>query len=199
MYFLHVPFVDKDDTAEIRATLEELVQEGKIRTYGWSIDDVEKAEVFAPDPHCGVIQYSENIFEDNAQMIALCEQYGLAGFNRAPLAMGMLTGKFKADSTLKDNDIRGKNAPEYMKFFQDGKPAPEFLKRVESIREILTEGGRTLAQGALGWLWARSGCTIPIPGFKTKKQVMDNVKAMEFGAFTARQMKEIDRLLHTGA
>ncbi len=199
VYFLHVPFVDKDDTAEIRETLEELVQEGKIRTYGWSIDDVEKAGMFAPDPHCGVIQYSENIFEDNARMIALCEKYGLAGFNRAPLAMGMLTGKFKADSTLKDNDIRGKNAPEYMKFFKDGKPAPEFLKRVESIREILTEGGRTPAQGALGWLWARSGCTIPIPGFKTKKQVMDNVKAMEFGALTARQMEEIDRLLHTGA
>ncbi len=195
VYFLHVPFVDKDDTAEIRETLEALVAEGKIRTYGWSTDEVEKARVFAPGAHCNVIQYSENIFEDNAEMIALCEEYGLAGFNRAPLAMGMLTGKFKTDTTLKDNDIRGKNAPEYMKFFKDGKPAPEFLTRVEAIREILTEGGRTPAQGALGWLWARSGCTIPIPGFKTEKQVADNVKAMEFGALTKRQMEEIDRIL----
>ena len=65
----------------------------------------------------------------------------------------------------------------------------------EAIREILTEGGRTPAQGALGWLWARSDRTIPIPGFKTPKQIQDNARAMEFGPLTEKQMSEISRLL----
>lgn len=195
VYFLHSPFPDPETGAKVTETLEELVKEGKIRTYGWSIDIVEKAKVFAPCPHCNVVQHEENIFYDNKEMIDLCDEYDLASFNRSPLAMGLLTGKFKANTTLKDNDIRGKNAPDYMKFFKDGKPNPEFLAKVEAIREILTSNGRTPAQGALAWLWGRSERTIPIPGFKNPKQVADNAKAMEFGALTKDQMDEIDRIL----
>ena len=66
---------------------------------------------------------------------------------------------------------------------------------MEIIREILTEGGRTPAQGALGWLWARSPRTIPIPGFKTPKQVMDNAKALGYGPLSEQQMEEISRIL----
>ena len=195
VYFLHVYFSDREKTVEVWQTLEELVQEGKIRTYGWSTDDVDSARVFAPGPHCGAVQHGQNIFEDNAAMLELCDEYDLASFNRGPLAMGLLTGKFRPETTLKDNDIRGKNAPEYMKFFKDGRPNPEFLSKVESIREILTEGGRTPAQGALGWLWARSPRTIPIPGFKTPKQVMDNAKALGYGPLSEQQMEEISRIL----
>ncbi len=64
-----------------------------------------------------------------------------------------------------------------------------------AIREVLTSSGRTLAQGALAWIWARSEKTVPIPGFKTVKQVGENCRAMEFGPLTPEQMKEIDRLL----
>ena len=65
----------------------------------------------------------------------------------------------------------------------------------EAIREILTSGGRTLAQGALAWIWARSAQTIPIPGFKTVKQVEENCKAMEFGPLSKKRLEEIDALL----
>jgi aryl-alcohol dehydrogenase-like predicted oxidoreductase len=63
------------------------------------------------------------------------------------------------------------------------------------MREILTSGGRTLAQGALAWLWGRSLNTVPIPGFRTVAQVEENAKAMEFGPLSAGQMTEIDRIL----
>ena len=195
VYFLHVYFCDRERAAGVMETLEELVAEGKIRTYGWSTDDVKSAGVFAAGAHCGAVEHSENIFEDNADMLSLCEEYDLASLNRGPLAMGLLTGKFKPDSTLKDNDIRGKNAPEYMKFFKDGRPNPEFLAKAEAIRDILTEGGRTPAQGALGWLWARSQRTVPIPGFKTPKQIMDNARALEYGPLSDRQMMEIGQIL----
>ena len=66
---------------------------------------------------------------------------------------------------------------------------------IENLKEILTSGGRTLAQGALGWIWARSQATIPIPGFKSAAQVKENAKAMDFGPLTSSQMVEIANLL----
>ena len=69
------------------------------------------------------------------------------------------------------------------------------LDQLDGIREILTSNGRTLVQGALAWIWARSEKTIPIPGFKTVAQVDENAKAMQFGPLTAEQMKEINSLL----
>lgn len=38
--------------------------------------------------------------------------------------------------------------------------------------------------------------TIPIPGFKTTKQIMENAKSIEFGVLTREQMIEIDQLLN---
>jgi aryl-alcohol dehydrogenase-like predicted oxidoreductase len=63
------------------------------------------------------------------------------------------------------------------------------------VREILTSGGRTVAQGALGWLWGRSPQTIPIPGFRTVAQVEDNCRALELGPLPPPAMAEIARLL----
>ena len=71
----------------------------------------------------------------------------------------------------------------------------DIIQQVEALREVLTSDGRTLAQGALGWLWARSDNTIPIPGFKSARQAEENAGAMDFGALSSQQMLEIDRLL----
>jgi aryl-alcohol dehydrogenase-like predicted oxidoreductase len=109
--------------------------------------------------------------------------------------MGLLTGKYRAGSKLATDDVRGDRGPEWMKYFKDGKPNPEWLSKLEAIREILTSGSRTLAQGALAWIWARSGQTIPIPGFRTVAQVEENCVAMQLGPLSANQMSEIDALL----
>jgi aryl-alcohol dehydrogenase-like predicted oxidoreductase len=85
-----------------------------------------------------------------------------------------------------------------MKYFKDGQPNPEWLDKREAIRDILTSDGRTLAQGALAWLWGRSGQTVPIPGFRTVAQVDENARAMDHGPLSAAQMAEIERLLERG-
>jgi aryl-alcohol dehydrogenase-like predicted oxidoreductase len=171
------------------------VAEGKIRAYGWSTDFPERARVFAEGEHCAAIQLELNVFDDNGALIDLCEQENLAAINRGPLAMGLLTGKYMAGASLASDDVRGDRSPEWMKYFKDGKPNPEFLKKLDAIRNILTSGGRTLAQGALAWLWARSQNTIPIPGFRTVKQVEENAGALQHGPLTPEQMREIDTLL----
>lgn len=82
-----------------------------------------------------------------------------------------------------------------MKYFKNGSPNPEWMEKRDAVREILTSNGRTVAQGALAWLWARSPQTIPIPGFRTVKQVMENCGAMKFGPLLTEQMNEINGLL----
>ena len=52
-------------------------------------------------------------------------------------------------------------------------------------------------QGALAWLWARSGAVIPIPGFRTSDQVNELAGALEFGPFSPAQMKEFEESLIT--
>jgi aryl-alcohol dehydrogenase-like predicted oxidoreductase len=109
--------------------------------------------------------------------------------------MGLLTGKYRPESVLPDDDVRGPNAPDWMKYFKDGQPNPEWLNKVHTIREILRSGGRTLAQGALAWLWTRSEKTLPIPGFRTLAQVEENCGALDFGLLTPEQMRQIDAIL----
>ena len=69
---------------------------------------------------------------------------------------------------------------------------------IDAILEILTSEGRTVAQGALAWNWARTPQTIPIPGFRTVKQVEENAGAMEFGPLTQEQMSQIEVVLKRG-
>jgi len=179
----------------VRETLESLVEEGKIRAYGWSTDYPERVEVFAQGPRCAAVQLQLNVMDDNPAVLALCEKYDLAALNRGPLAMGLLTDTYSADTTPATDDVRGEKSPGWMKYFKDGKPNPEWLSKRDAVRQILTSNGRSVAQGALAWLWARSEKTLPIPGFRTVRQVEENARAMQFGPLTSEQMSQIDVLL----
>jgi aryl-alcohol dehydrogenase-like predicted oxidoreductase len=195
LYQFHNGGYDPDQAGTVRDVLEELVSAGKIRCYGWSTDDPERARIFAEGPNCVAVQHQMNVLNDAGPMVKLCEELDLASINRGPLAMGLLTGKYGADSKLAANDVRGENAPDWMRYFKDGRPNPEWLDLLEAVRDILTSGGRTLAQGALAWLWARSEQTVPIPGFRTVAQVEENCAAIQLGPLDAEQMREIDTLL----
>jgi aryl-alcohol dehydrogenase-like predicted oxidoreductase len=193
VYQLHVWGLSIERALQARQGLEELVREGKIRTYGWSTDRTDAIKAFSTSPNCGVVQQQLSVLDGNAELLALCEQLNLASINRGPLGMGLLTGKFAPDSSFHNDDVR-KHAS-WHPGFEDGRPTQAWLNALESIREMLTSNGRTLAQGALAWIWARSEKTIPIPGFKTVKQVEENCKAMAFGPLAPAQMAEIERIL----
>jgi aryl-alcohol dehydrogenase-like predicted oxidoreductase len=195
LYQFHDNDFPPEKAEPIRETLERLVEDGKIRAYGWSTDYPVRVEVFAKGPKCAAIQLQLNVLDDNPSIIALCEKYDLSALNRGPLAMGLLTDKYSADTRLAVDDVRGKKSPDWMKYFKDGKPNAEWLSKRDAVRQILTSNGRSMAQGALGWLWARSQKTLPIPGFRIVAQVKENAGAMQFGPLTTEQMREIDKLL----
>jgi aryl-alcohol dehydrogenase-like predicted oxidoreductase len=188
LFQLHVKDLDKDHALIVRDTLEDLVQEEKIRFYGWSTDDTEGARLFAQGPHCTAIQQQFNIFEGNVQTLEVCELFNLASINRGPLNMGLLTGKFTRDTEIPTDDVRSRRPA----FQEDRSRRLEILDR---IREVLVQDGRSLAQGALGWLWARSQNNIPIPGFRTIAQVEENAGALQFGILPDQQVKLITDLM----
>jgi aryl-alcohol dehydrogenase-like predicted oxidoreductase len=194
LYQFHLSDYDASQAAEVRETLEELVAAGKIRLYAWSTDFVDRAKVFSEGKYNIAVQHELSVFSDAPDMLRFCETYGLASINRSPLAMGLLTGKFTAKSRLGVDDVRGIQ-PQWLRYFDQGHPKPEWLERVKKIREILTQGGRTLTQGALAWIWARSPLTIPIPGFRTVKQVEENVGALRFGPLSKDTMNEVAQVL----
>jgi aryl-alcohol dehydrogenase-like predicted oxidoreductase len=188
LYQLHAGNYDMVEAEDTVAALEGLVAAGKIRAYGWSTDSSERAALFARGAHCAGIQQRLNIVEGNRDILALCERLNLASIARSPLARGLLTGKFTQASTLPADDAR------HSWNLKDGEQALQ-LQRLEQVREVLTSDGRTLAQAALGWLWALSPQTIPIPAFKAVTQVEDNAGALLRGPLSPKQMAEIDRLL----
>lgn len=190
LYQLHIS-PPEEQALVLREACEDLVKEGLIRAYAWSTDEPDEAALFAEGPSCAAVQHELSVLHQAPEMLALVERTGIASINRSPLAMGLLSGRFTERG---GDDIRAQ-APEWLRFFADGKPVPEWNERVEAVRDTLTADGRTLIQGALGWIWARSERTIPIPGFRTVEQAEENAGALHKGPLSADQMAEVERLL----
>jgi len=183
LYLLHRRDYPLERAPAIMEVLEDLVRAGKIRYYGWSTDDVERARLFARGEHCIAIEHRLNVFNDNEAMLDLCQEQDLASLNRVPLLMGVLTGRWSLDTKLEEGD------PRAQWFEHEG-----FLKVLACAQQIepyLTSDGRSYAQGALGWIWARSPLTIPLPGFRTMKQMQALVQARQFGPLPLEDMQAI--------
>jgi aryl-alcohol dehydrogenase-like predicted oxidoreductase len=194
LFQLHVGDLEPALADDVLATLEGLVERGSIRAYGWSTDDADRARRFAEGPNCAAVQHRLNVLEDAPEILALAEERQLAAVNRSPLAMGLLSGRYDETSRFDPQDLRAHRV-EWMQYFVDGRPNPQWLARIAAVRDVLTAGGRTLAQGALAWIWARSPVAVPIPGVRTVAQAEGNAAALQYGPLTAQQVADIDGIL----
>lgn len=194
MMLLHLNSLPVDQAAGIFDHLERCREAGKIRAYGWSTDFPPSAAAMAERPGFQAVEHAANLFIDLPSMTTVIESTGLWALNRSPLAMGVLTGKFDDRSRMPADDVR-RNDLDWMAYFKGGAVAPPFLETLSAVRELLTTGGRTLAQGAIGWLWSRSDRNIPIPGARTVAQIEENTGALSYGPLPAEIMKQIDAVV----
>ncbi len=184
LYLLHRRDYPLERAPALIEVLEDLVRAGKIRYYGWSTDDIERARLIARGEHCIAIEHRLNVFNDHAAMLDLCQEQDLASLNRIPLLMGVLTGRWSPETKLGEGD------PRAQWFMQEG--FRKLLASAQLIATYLTSDGRSYVQGALGWIWARSPLTIPLPGFRNMEQMRELVQAPQFGPLPLDVMQAIE-------
>ena len=191
---LHINEYPVDAAAEVFDTLTTLRDEGKLAGFGWSTDHPERLAAYAGRDGFVAVENDYNVFTPARELMAIAEREGLVSLSRLPLAMGLLTGKYRPGQKLRSDDVKGGDA-DWLRFFKQGEPNPDYLARLDAIRELLRTEGRTLAQGALGWILAASPIALPLPGFTTPEQVRDNLGALDKGPLPETVMAEIAAVL----
>lgn len=192
LYQLHGGADSPGDAERVVAVLEELVAEGKIRWFGTSQDAPEIITAFARSPHAVAVQSQVNVFGWSPTVLELAKQHDLAVLARSPLAMGLLSGRYTLDHRPAPGDVR-LDTPWWTYFDDDAMAA--WLARLERVRDLLTTGGRTLVQGALGYVLALDPAIIPLPGVRTPAQAEENLGALHHGPLPADIVAEVTELL----
>jgi aryl-alcohol dehydrogenase-like predicted oxidoreductase len=173
---------------------QRLQQAGKIRAYGVSTSDFEYLQAFNQDGKCATLQIDYSILNRTAEaeILPYCQQQNIGVIVRGALAMGILTGKYNADSRFGADDFRRRwheNPEEYEIFLQD-------LEKVDRLGSLATE--RALAQLALQFVLAHPAVTTVIPGAKDERQVRDNVQAGLLPPLSPSEISQIDSLVPLG-
>ena len=176
--------------------LEAAYQAGRIGAFGWSNDDVDGAMAFVNLEGFKAVQHDLNLFSPADDMLSAIEANHLWSFNRQPLGMGLLSGKYHGKSPkVGQNDMRSSGLAWMRYFDRDGAPTKQLVEAVEIVRDWLTANGRTVAQGALCWCLAQSDRTIPLPGCRTPEQAADNFGTLSLEPLEPEAVEEIRKAL----
>jgi aryl-alcohol dehydrogenase-like predicted oxidoreductase len=192
---LHCPPTDLYDHAEVFGTLDRLVGEGRMRAYGVSVERIDEAMRAIAYEGVVSVQIIFNIFRQRPldAFFAAAKAKNVAIIARVPLASGLLSGKFKADTAFEDTDHRKFNrhgeAFDVGETFS-GVPYEVGLAAVEKIRPLVG-GSATMAQFALRWILMSDAVTVAIPGARTPAQARANAEAAALPALSADTMAKL--------
>jgi aryl-alcohol dehydrogenase-like predicted oxidoreductase len=189
---LHCPPTDVFYRPEVFGAMDALVQAGKIRYYGVSVEKIEEALKAIEYPNVQTVQIIFNMFRHRPAELFFPEakrrEVGILA--RVPLASGLLTGKMTRETTFSEDDHRNYNR--YGQSFDRGETFSGVdyetgLDVVEELNDLLPEGA-TLAQLALRWILMFDAVSCAIPGAKRPDQAEDNVRAADLPPLTESQM-----------
>ncbi|MDQ0469428.1 aldo/keto reductase [Labrys wisconsinensis] len=195
---LHCPLTDLYYHPEVFASLDRLVQEGKIRNYGVSVERIEEALKAIEYPGVVSVQIIFNIFRQRPldSFLGIAKARNVAIIARVPLASGLLSGKFKPDTAFEDTDHRKFNrhgeAFDVGETFS-GVPYETGLAAVETIRPLVA-GSATMAQFALRWILMHEAVTVAIPGARNPAQARANAEAAALPPLSAETMAKLEAI-----
>lgn len=178
---LHCPPTDVYYMPETFGGLDDLMQAGKIKHYGVSVEKVEEAIKAIEFPNVKSVQIIFNIFRQRPAELffELAKQKQVAILARVPLASGLLTGKMSPQTTFPKDDHRNYNrqgaAFDVGETFS-GVNFETGLQAVEEIRSLVPPEA-TMAQMALRWILMFDAVSCAIPGAKNRQQAVDNARA----------------------
>ena len=195
---VHCPPTDLFYQPEAFGMLDDLVNAGKIRFYGVSVERVEEGLKAIEYPGVQSVQIIYNIFRQRPADLFFAEarrrKVGILA--RLPLSSGMLAGKMTRESTFAAADHRSFNR-EGAAFDRgetfSGVPFEVGLQAVDELRELLPAGA-TMAGLALRWILMNEAVTCAIPGGKRPAQVDENCAAAALPPLSDEAMSEVRAL-----
>lgn len=166
---------------EIFDWLRTLQQEGLITHFGASVESVEEGLICLEQTGLASLQVIFNLFRQKpAQDLfpeALKKSVGI--IVRLPLASGLLSGKFTAQTQFSENDHRNYNRDGQCFNVGEtfaGLPFEKGVALVENLREFLPEGF-SMVDLALRWILDHQAVTTVIAGARRVEQVIANTRA----------------------
>lgn len=195
IFYHHRPDPDTS-LEETMGALTRAVRSGKALYAGLSNyngEQLEKAVKILNELKCPFIinqnRYSifdRTIEQNGLKSTAARIEKGIIAFS--PLAQGMLTDRYlngiPADSRIMTDG----------RFLKQSAVTPERLEQIRKLNEIAKERGQTLAEMALAWVLKDGVVTSVLIGASKPSQILDNIKAINNTAFSAEELKKIDKI-----
>jgi len=195
---LHCPPTEVYYMPEVFGMMDDFVREGKIRYYGVSVEKVEEALKAIEYPNVQSVQIIFNMFRHRPSELLFeqAKKRKVGILARVPLASGMLTGKFKPDTTFDSDDHRNFNrrgeAFDRGETFS-GVDYDTGLKAVEELKALCPEG-MSMVQFALRWILMFDTVTCTIPGAKRPSQAEENFSAADLSPLSDETMKKVKNI-----
>jgi aryl-alcohol dehydrogenase-like predicted oxidoreductase len=192
---LHCPPWETYYTPAVFEACDRLVEDGFARAYGVSVEKVEEALKAIEYPGVSTVQIIFNIFRQRPAELffehARLRDVGV--IVRVPLASGLLTGKFRRDTSFGPDDHRAFNR--HGEQFDVGETfaGVDFERGLEAVEQLraLVPQGATLAQLALRWILGFEAVSTVIPGAKTAEQARANAAAADLPALPEDSLQTI--------
>lgn len=170
--------------------LAEAVEQGLINQIGvsnFNAQQIRKAsdhlKQFGLSLASNQVQYNlmDRSIEENG-IKSICEDLNIKIIAYSPLAMGMLTGKYSVEHPPKG--VRARKYPQ--------RKLKQIIPLIETMKKIgQVHNGKSPSQVALNWLISKH--CLPIPGAKTKEQVILNAGALGWQLEHA-EVVELDKI-----
>jgi voltage-dependent potassium channel beta subunit len=172
-----------DERVPLEETLrawDDLVRQGKVLFVGvseWKAHQIQRALDIAADMGFDRIvtnqpQYSMLWRVPEAEVMPLCRKERIGQIVWSPLAMGVLTGKYKPGEQPPKDTRAGSGGEIYDEFMND-----KTLAAVQELKPIADEAGLSMASLALAWVLQNDNLSAAIIGATKPEQVKQNVKA----------------------
>lgn len=192
---LHCPPPEVYYRPEIFETFDRLREEGKIRHLGVSVEKVEEGLKALEFSNVTTLQLIFNMFRQRPAELLFREaqRRDVGLIVRVPLASGLLTGKFSAQTSFGADDHRAFNR-EGAAFDKgetfSGVDYAVGLAAVEELRELFA-GQPALAAVALRWVLMFEEVSCVIPGASRPEQLASNLAAAALPPLTPAQMQAV--------
>ncbi len=198
LWQLHCPPTAVYERPEIFGILDDLVQTGKIRFYGVSVEKIEEALRAIQFPNIQTVQIIFNCFRQRPaeHFFSQAKDRQVGILARVPLASGLLTGKLRRESTFPPDDHRNYNR--HGEAFDVGETfaGVDYALGLETVEEMRKHvpPGISMSQFALRWILMFDAVTCAIPGAKRPEQVAENCHSSDLPPLTTAAMNEVGRI-----